>query len=69
MTPTSNICFNYKLHGRQVYDSRGKPTVEAEIELSDGTKLSTCYISQRSLKGAHIPQLYHQGHLQESMKP
>ena len=29
-----------KVIGRQVFDSRGNPTVEAEIHLNDGTKAS-----------------------------
>ena len=26
-----------KLHGRQVWDSRGRPTVEVDLRLSDGS--------------------------------
>src|ERR1700688_4106144 len=33
--PTTNIA---RIHAREVLDSRGNPTVEAEVTLSDGTK-------------------------------
>ena len=32
-----NICEIEKVYGRQIIDSRGNPTVEAEVVLFDGT--------------------------------
>ena len=41
-----------KVVGRQVFDSRGNPTVEAEIYLSDKTK-ATAIVPSGASTGAH----------------
>ena len=40
------------IHGRQILDSRGNPTVEVDVTLADGT-LGTAAVPSGASTGAH----------------
>ena len=47
--------------GREILDSRGNPTVEAEITLADGTALSPAEVTARSPDGCTVRVVLRQG--------
>ena len=47
--------------GREILDSRGNPTVEAEITLADGTALSPAEVSALTPDGLTVRVLLRQG--------
>ena len=49
------------VYGREVLDSRGNPTVEAEITLADGTALSPAEVSALTPDGLTVRVLLRQG--------
>ena len=47
--------------GREILDSRGNPTVEAEITLADGTALSPAEVTALSPDGCTVQVVLRQG--------
>ena len=47
-----------KIHARQVFNSRGDPTIETEVSLDDGSKASAIVYARKLKKDYGIKAVY-----------